>query len=49
MKNLSLIRSIEKLGADFPYLHWDFQEHRIGNRKELVSQWLGAPNEDIMV
>lgn len=49
MKNLSLMKSIEKLGADFPYLHWDFQEHRIGNRKELVSQWLGAPNEDIMV
>lgn len=49
MENMSLAQSIEKLGADFPNLHWDFQEHRIGNRTELISQWLGDPDEDIMV
>jgi len=49
MGNMSLNESIDKLGADFPNLNWNFQEHRIGKRKELVSQWLGEPDEDIMV
>jgi AraC-like DNA-binding protein len=49
MDHLSLAESIVKLGDDFPRLHWDFQEHTIGKTKELVSQWLGEPDEDIMV
>ena len=46
---LSVAESIEKLGADFPNLNWNFEEHRIGKRKELISQWLGDSDEDIMV
>lgn len=46
---LSVAESIEKLGADFPNLNWNFEEHRIGKRKELISQWLGDPDEDIMI
>ena len=49
MNTLSIKESIDKLGADFPDLHWDFKEHKIGGKKELVSQWLGEPDEDIMV
>lgn len=49
MKYMSLEKSIEKLGGDFPNLNWDFQEHKVGAGKELVSQWLGEPEEDIMV
>jgi AraC-like DNA-binding protein len=49
MGRLSIQESINMLGADFPNLHWNFQEQRIGGRKEYVSQWLGEPDEDIMV
>lgn len=49
MSTLSITESIEKLGTDFPELNWNFQEHRVGRKKELVSQWLGSPDEDIMV
>jgi len=49
MGRLSLTQSIDKLGMDFPDLNWNFQEHRIGSKTELVSQWLGAPDEAIMV
>jgi AraC-like DNA-binding protein len=49
MSILSITESIEKLGTDFPELNWNFQEHRVGRKKELVSQWLGSPDEDIMV
>ena len=49
MQRLSLAESIDKLGTDFPHLNWNFQEHTVGQRKEWISQWLGAPDEDIMV
>ena len=49
MTYLSLTESIDKLGNDFPNLNWDFQEQTIGQHKELISQWLGEPDEDIMV
>jgi AraC-like DNA-binding protein len=42
-------QSIEKLSAEFPLLHWDFKPHRIDGKTELVSQWLGEPDEEIMV
>ena len=49
MTYLSLTESIDKLGTDFPNLNWNFQEQTIGRHKELISQWLGEPDEDIMV
>jgi AraC-like DNA-binding protein len=42
-------KAIDKLGADFPHLNWNFLEKKFGEKKELVSQWLGGPDEDIMV
>jgi AraC-like DNA-binding protein len=48
MKN-RIVQAINKLGADFPNLNWNFQEQKFGRKKELVSQWLGEPDEDIMV
>lgn len=47
--SLNLQQSLDRLAADFPRLPWDFREQRVGRTKELVSQWLGAPDEDIMV
>lgn len=46
---LDIAQSIQKLGDDFAQLNWNFQEKTFDGRKELVSQWLGEPNEDIMV
>lgn len=44
-----IVQAINKLGADFPNLNWNFQEQKNGRKTELVSQWLGEPDEDIMV
>lgn len=44
-----LKQSIELLGDSFPDLNWDFQEQQVDGRTELVSQWLGDPDDDIMV
>lgn len=41
--------AIAKLASDFPNLNWDFEEQKHGGKKELVSQWLGEADEDIMV
>jgi len=46
---LTLEQSIDKLGADFPNLNWNFKKQEIGNRTEQISQWLGGQDEDIMV
>lgn len=46
---LNLQQSLDKLAEEFPQLPWNFQEQAIGHHKELVSQWLGQPDEDIMV
>lgn len=49
MREQRIQEAIQKLGADFPNLNWDFQKQSIGGHTELVSQWLGEPNENIMV
>ena len=49
MKKSAAGKAIEILGREFPGLRWNFQEQRIGLRTELISQWLGAPDEEIMV
>ena len=49
MQYMPIDKSIEKLGDDFPNLHWNFEECQIGEKKELNSRWLGEPQEDIVV
>ena len=46
---LNLQQALDQLASDFPKLPWNFQEQKIGSYTELVSQWLGEPDEDIMV
>ena len=40
-----LCAALDTLGQAFPRLPWNF----LPVKTELVSQWLGAPDEDIMV
>lgn len=40
--------AIDKLGADFPSLNWDFRPDPSSGKNELVSQWLGEKNENVM-
>jgi AraC-like DNA-binding protein len=49
MQYMPIDKSIEKLGDDFPNLNWNFEECKIGEKKELISRWLGEPQEDIVV
>ena len=42
-------RAIQKLAADFPKLPWNFVGQQHEGKRELVSQWLGGADEDIMV
>jgi AraC-like DNA-binding protein len=49
MQYMPIDKSIEKLGDDFPNLNWNFEECQIGEKKELISRWLGEPQEDIVV
>ncbi len=41
--------AIEKLGKDFPDLHWAFVPENIRESDELVSYWPGDATEDVMV
>jgi AraC-like DNA-binding protein len=49
MNKTKLEKSIDKLGADFPNLNWDFRPDPSGGRNERISQWLGSPDEDVMI
>lgn len=42
-------RAVDRLSAQFPNLAWNFQPTPTGGKTELISQWLGNPDEDIMV
>lgn len=46
--NDRLSLAIDKLGADFPNLNWDFRPDPSSGKNELVSQWLGEKNENVM-
>jgi AraC-like DNA-binding protein len=41
--------AVDKLGADFPNLNWNFRPDPSSGRLELISQWLGEENEDVML
>lgn len=42
-------RAADKLASQFEKLNWDFRPTLTGGKEELISQWLGEPEEDIMV
>ena len=41
--------ALDKLGADFPRLNWDFSPDPDGSNNELISHWLGESDEEVMV
>ncbi len=45
----SLSSALDTLGQAFTQLPWNFRPTPTGGRTELISQWLGPPEEDIMV
>lgn len=47
--NWNIETALDKLGADFPKLNWDFSPDPDGSSSELVSHWLGKPDEEVMV
>lgn len=49
MKGRMLSDAIEKLSEDFPHLHWDFRPEPVSGNTEIISQWLGEPDEEVMV
>lgn len=49
MKGRMLSDAIEKLAREFPHLHWDFRLEPVSEKTEFISQWLGEPDEEVMV
>ncbi|MGI6535151.1 MAG: helix-turn-helix transcriptional regulator [Eggerthellaceae bacterium] len=45
----ALEAAIQQLGEEFPLLNWDFRPDPANGRNERISQWLGAPNEEVMM
>lgn len=45
----ALEAAIQQLGKEFPLLNWDFRPDPANGRNERISQWLGAPNEEVMM
>ncbi len=41
--------AIEKLGREFPDLNWAFVPESIRENEEIMSYWLGEPEEDVLV
>ena len=46
-ENTRALAAIEKLASDFPSLHWNFMYD--DRTHEVISQWLGESDEDVMV
>jgi AraC-like DNA-binding protein len=44
-----LLQAVDALSSQFLKLPWDFRQVDSGRGGQLVSQWLGAPDEDIQV
>lgn len=41
--------ALAELSRRFPTLRWDFRPDPVGGRTELISQWLGDPEEEVML
>lgn len=49
MKQGKIWKAVEKLGAEFSNLNWNFRPDPSSGRTELISQWLGPEDEDVML
>ena len=49
MDKRKLSKAIDQLGKDFPNLNWNFRPDPTCGKNELISQWLGDPNEEVMI
>lgn len=43
------LENVKLVAQEFDHLNWNFKLEYINGHEELVSQWLGKPDEDIMV
>lgn len=41
--------ALDELGRRFPNLNWDFRPDPSAGRNEKISQWLGRPDEELML
>ncbi|MGI6590407.1 MAG: helix-turn-helix transcriptional regulator [Eggerthellaceae bacterium] len=41
--------AIDKLGREFAHLNWDFRPDPSSGGNEVISQWLGGEDEDVML
>ena len=48
-RNEAVAAALTELSERFPHLHWDFRPDPSGGRTELISQWLGEADEDVML
>jgi hypothetical protein len=49
MEQAKIRQAVDKLGADFPNLNWNFRPDPSSGNVELISQWLGDEEEDVML
>ncbi|MCH4014616.1 MAG: helix-turn-helix transcriptional regulator [Solobacterium sp.] len=49
MEEEKIWHAVEKLGSEFESLNWNFRPDPSSGRKELISQWLGPADEDVML
>ena len=48
MRELTIGEALKKLGANFTKMNWNFKNVKINGGDEVISQWLGDQEEDIM-
>lgn len=49
MEQAKIRQAVDKLGADFPNLNWNFRPDPSSGNVKLISQWLGDEDEDVML
>jgi AraC-like DNA-binding protein len=49
MKQNEIEEAVELLGKQFPHLNWNFRADPSNGRNELISQWLGDEDEEVML
>ena len=49
MEQEKVWQAVDTLGKQFPDLHWNFRPDPSSGNTELISQWLGPADEDVML
>lgn len=49
MEQEKIWQAVDVLGAEFEKLNWNFRPDPSSGKTELISQWLGPENEDVML